>query len=58
MLPLTPFKVNNMYGREGFFIHGDSIDNPGNASNGCIVLNRQWRVMIAQSADDVLVVVG
>jgi hypothetical protein len=58
VLPLTPFKVNNMFGREGFFIHGDSIDNPGNASNGCIVLNRQWRVMIAQSADDVLVVVG
>ena len=46
VLPLTPLTVNNMFGREGFFIHGDSIDNPGNASNGCVVLNRQWRIMV------------
>lgn len=56
VLPLAPNPVNNMFGREGFFIHGDSIASPGDASNGCLVLNRQWRTMIAQSNDNLLVV--
>ena len=57
VLPLTPSPVNNMFGRDGFFIHGDSINSPGTASNGCVILNRQWRTMIAQSGDNMLVVV-
>jgi hypothetical protein len=56
VLPLTPSPVNNMFGRSGFFIHGDSIAAPGTASNGCIVLNREWRTLIAQSNDSLLVV--
>lgn len=36
---LTPDPSNNMCGRSGFLIHGDSKTNPGNASKGCIVLN-------------------
>jgi hypothetical protein len=56
VLPLTPDPANDMFGRDGFFIHGDSITDPGDASDGCIVLNRQWRTMIAQSDDTLLVV--
>jgi hypothetical protein len=56
VLPLVPSPANNMFGRDGFFIHGDSVAAPGNASNGCIVFNREWRTLIAQSSDSMLVV--
>lgn len=57
---LTPDPANQMFGRDLFRIHGDSIDNPGFASDGCIVLNHGYRVAIdaaAQSADRLLEVV-
>ena len=58
VLELTPSPVNNMFGRSGFFIHGDKADPPPqSASNGCIIVNREWRAMIAQSGDNLLVVV-
>ena len=41
--PLWPMRVTEMLGRSGFYIHGDSAKNPGNASHGCIVLSRQAR---------------
>jgi hypothetical protein len=56
VLPLTPWPVNNMFGRSGFFIHGDTAARNNSASNGCIVLDRQWRTMIAQSNDTLLTV--
>jgi hypothetical protein len=56
VLPLTPWSVNQMFGRSGFFIHGDTPARDNSASNGCIVLDRQWRQMIAQSGDTVLTV--
>ena len=56
VLPLTPWSVNQMFGRAGFFIHGDTPARDNSASNGCIVLDRQWRQMIAQSGDTVLAV--
>lgn len=40
---LLPYVHNEMFGRSGFFIHGDSAKNPGNASHGCIVLSRAAR---------------
>lgn len=36
------------YGRSGFFIHGDSRKNPGEASSGCIILSRHARDAIAR----------
>ena len=56
VLPLTPWPVNNMFGRSGFYIHGDTPARNQSASNGCIVLDRQWRTLIVQSDDSVLVV--
>lgn len=33
--------------RSGFYIHGDSRLNPGQASHGCIILSRKMRDLIA-----------
>jgi len=54
---LSPEPTNQMHGRAGFLIHGDSIHSPGTASNGCIVLNRDIRVQIAESDDNDLTVI-
>ena len=58
VLPLTPWPVNNMCGRAGFFIHGDTPSMDNTASNGCIILDRNTRMMIAQSGDVTLTVVA
>ena len=54
---LIPFPENQMFGRSSFFIHGDSMDDPGNASHGCIVMNRIVRTRVWESGDHVLKVV-
>lgn len=56
VLPLSP-KDHNAHGRTAFQIHGDSSSNPGDASNGCIVLPRHIREHIAASGEIVLHVV-
>ena len=43
---LNPIPSNEMFGRSGFLIHGDSRKNPGQASSGCIVLDRTARSMV------------
>ena len=43
---LIPDPSNEMFGRSGFMIHGDSKDNPGTASEGCIILPRGAREFI------------
>ena len=48
-LPLKPAPENEMCGRGGFYIHGDSIAAPGRASHGCIILARPDREHIAAS---------
>jgi len=58
VLPLEPWNGNQMFGRAGFFIHGDTPARNQTASNGCIVLDRQWRQLIAQSSDAVLTVIA
>ena len=52
-LRLSPDAANEMCGRDGFLIHGDRIDAPGQflASDGCIIMARSVRVFIAQSGD-------
>ena len=44
-------------GRTSFLIHGDSLKNPGDASEGCIILDRNVRQTIAVSGDADLEVV-
>lgn len=57
VLPLTPDPKNEMYGRAGFLIHGDSIPNPGTASHGCMIFARPVRNKISESEDRELQVV-
>lgn len=39
VLYLAPAPDNEMGGRGGFFIHSDSVSHPGEASEGCIVID-------------------
>lgn len=55
-LPLTPDKNNSMCGRSSFLIHGDSISNPGMASQGCIIASKHVREKIWESNDRELIV--
>jgi hypothetical protein len=58
VLWLTPDPLNEMFGRSGFGIHGDSIVNPGTASEGCIIMPRFARERISESGDNTLKVVA
>lgn len=58
VLPLTPDEDNNMFGRSGFLIHGDSKEHPGAASHGCIVVGRLAREAVWSSGDRKLTVVS
>jgi len=51
VLQLTPNPQNEMFGRSGFLIHGDSVVNPGTASEGCIIMSRDVRTAIVESRD-------
>lgn len=53
---LTPFIENQMCGRDGFMIHGNSDAHPWDASDGCIILNYHSRKTINASTDKILVV--
>lgn len=53
---LTPYIENQMCGRDGFMIHGDSSAHPGEASDGCIILKLPFRKIVAASSDKTLVV--
>jgi len=46
------------FGRCGFRIHGDSINAPGTASHGCIIMARADREVIWDSGDHDLTVVA
>jgi hypothetical protein len=57
-LRLTPDPSNDMCGRSGFLIHGDSIAHPGDASDGCIILSRAEREAIVKTGLRLLFVTG
>ena len=59
VMELTPGSGNDMKGRAGFYIHGDSVSHPGYASEGCIVPagGRAVRVVIGESYDRILEVI-
>ena len=54
---LIPDPKNNMFGRSGFRIHGDSIVAPGTASEGCIILSRNIREIIYENKGKYILVV-
>jgi len=56
VISLTPQPGTDTFDRSGFLIHGDSIEHPGQASHGCIIMPRFLREMIARSADRELTV--
>jgi|SRR5271169_2259090 len=58
VLWLVPDPGNDMLGRSGFGIHGDSVVDPGNASEGCIVMPLFARMKVAQSGDTKLQVIA
>ena len=51
---LSPEPGTDTMGRSQFRIHGDSIQNPGTASHGCIILPRPEREAIWGSGDRTL----
>ncbi len=48
---LQPDPHNQMFGRSGFFMHGDSLAHPGQSSEGCIVMPEDVRELVAASPD-------
>jgi hypothetical protein len=58
VMNLTPKPENNMFGREAFLLHGDSIKKPGEASLGCPVLGPELRKIIGGSGYKILEVVA
>lgn len=56
-LRLEPDNDNEMFGRGDFYIHGDRIKSPGDASEGCMIFPRAVRELIWNSTDHVVNVV-
>lgn len=52
VMALTPDAGNQMYGRSGFFIHGDNPAHPDASSDGCIVLSHAARLSIWNNGGD------
>ena len=57
VLRLQPATGTNTFGRSGFLMHGDSIEAPGCASHGCIIMPRLVREKVWTSGDTKLEVV-
>lgn len=56
-MALTPLASNQMFGRSGFYIHGDNAEHPGLSSDGCIVADLTTRHAIDASLDKLLMVI-
>ncbi len=57
-LPLYPDAANQMFGRFGFFIHGDNVHMNRTASDGCIIMPMGVRQQIVSSGDTALTVIA
>lgn len=57
VLTLQPAPGTNTFGRSGFLMHGDSIEAPGCASRGCVIMPRAVREQVWTSGDTDLEVV-
>jgi hypothetical protein len=58
VLRLQPYIDTKTFSRDGFLIHGDSVEQPGTASEGYIVLPYVVRKEIWESGDLILRVVA
>lgn len=58
VMELVPDITNEMFGRDAFRMHGDSVIYPGFASDGCPVQNHPARVKVWESGDVRFQVVG
>lgn len=54
---LIPDDANEMFGRADFRMHGDSMNHPGCASEGCIIMPRHVRETVFASDDHTIEVV-
>lgn len=57
-IPLIPHSGDEMFGRSGFYIHGDDERHPGEevASDGCIIMPPDARHQVWDSGDHTLTV--
>jgi len=51
---LVPCMGTETFGRSGFMIHGDNPEMNHSASEGCIILGRDFRIAIRDSGDTAL----
>jgi len=51
VLRLHPAPGTIVFGRSGFLMHGDSIESPGCASHGCVIMPRVTREEVWNSGD-------
>jgi hypothetical protein len=56
VIQLKPDPANEMFGRSGFLMHGDSVQHPGEASEGCIIASRVNREKVWASQEPIKVV--
>jgi hypothetical protein len=56
-IPLNPDPANEMFDRSDFKIHGDTIDAPGTASHGCIIMALKFRQAVHTCTDKILNVI-
>jgi len=42
-IPLDPAGSNEMFGRSGFYVHGDNVKQDRSASQGCVICNATTR---------------
>ena len=50
-IPLIPDANNQMFNRDHFLCHGDSVVTPGTASEGCIIQPYRTRIEMWESND-------
>jgi len=55
-MPLSPDKLNNMYSRDAFLIHGDNGRGNRTSSDGCIIMELRHRNIINTSSEKHLLV--
>jgi hypothetical protein len=58
VMSLTAEPGTDTFGRSAFFVHGDSLAHPGQASHGCLILSLPLREAISSSGDTCLTVVA
>ena len=57
-LPLIPDPGTKLFGRFGFYIHGENARRPGASSRGCIIVDHDVRVSLRDSTDRRLLVIA